>query len=320
MVPILSTAFLPLVLPLASALACSPSEGSAATATPPASAQPISAEQFDAVWYDGQAELNGYRWSGSRYGNARTGEAVAIFVTETMGAKEHVKVDRPADYRGETLTVLKLNLVRDFQTGLYDYNTMASAFANVNDLRALKVSFSSAEWCGHVYEELDARPKGLEVDVRSYFQGESVQKTLAAKPDGLVGEHLLIWLRGLRGHVLQPGETRTLAYLPDAFERRLRHREAEWGELRVTREGQGQSVTVPAGTFPAVVYRLAAGDGRTGAVLIEDAYPHRLLAWTWERDGEILDAAELTGSQRMKYWELHDPGQESLRAKLGLDG
>jgi hypothetical protein len=54
-------------------------------------------------------------------------------------------------------------------------------------------------------------------------------------------------------------------------------------------------------------------------VHIEEAYPHRLLGWSWKRGDELLDSAELAGSQRMKYWELHDLGQETLRRSIGLD-
>lgn len=301
------------LLPALATVSCSP-----APQVPLAPAEPGAQGEFEALWFDGQAEVNGYRWQGTRYGELRRGEAVAIFVTEQMGAKEHVKVDRPEEYGGQVLSVLKFNLVRDFQTGLYDYNTMVSAFVNVQDFSLLKLSFSSADWCGHVYEELDVRWKGVGLEVASYFQGESVQKNLPLKPGGLVGEQLFVWLRGLRGPVLAPGEMQKCAYLTDSFERRLRHRDASWGELELSREAAPASVTVPAGTFEASVYRLKASDGRTGAVQIETAYPHRLLSWSWARGSEVLDAAELTGSQRMKYWELHAQGQEALRKQLGL--
>jgi hypothetical protein len=271
------------------------------------------------AWYDGQAEVNGYRWRGTRYGELRTGEAVAIFVTETIGVQDHVKVDRPAEHRGPTSTVLKLNLVRDFQTGLYDYDTMCSVFIDVRDLRAVKQTFSSGEWCGHVFDRIDVRGRELALEVESYFQGESVSKALPAKSGGLLGDDLFLWLRGLRGHVLEPGEARRVPYLTDPFERRLRHREASWGELAVQREAELAEVELRAGRFLALVYRLEASDGRRGSVRIEEAWPHRLLSWSWEREGEVLDSAELTGSRRMKYWELHAEGQESLRKDLGLD-
>lgn len=270
--------------------------------------------EFETLWYDGQAEVAGYVWKGSRYGELRTGEAVAIFVTETLGADTHVKLDDPS--KGG-VTAMKLNLVREFQTGLYDYDTMTSAFAEVGAFQPLKVTFSCQEWCGQAYESLDVGKK-LALEIASYFEGESTEATLAWKDGAVLGDHLFLWLRGLRGHVLAPGASRELPYLADGFERRLRHAKAEWQTLTITRAAATTSESVPAGTFPAVVYTLASTDGRTGRVAFEEAYPHRLLAWSWSRGQELLDSGALTGTKRLKYWELHAEGQESLRRELGL--
>lgn len=280
----------------------------------PAPLAPRADGEFETLWYDGQAELAGYVWKGSRYGELRTGEAVAIFVTETVDADSHVKLDDPSK---SGVTVLKLNLVRDFQTGLYDYDTTTSVFAEVGAFRPLRVTFASQEWCGHVHESLDVGKK-LALDVQSYFEGESVATTLAWKENAVLGDHLFVWLRGLRGAPLAAGETRELPYLADGFERRLRHAKAEWQSVKITRAAANASETVPAGTFPAVVYTLATGDGRSGRVAIEEAYPHRLLAWSWQRGAEVLDSGAMTGSKRLKYWELHAEGQGALRAELGL--
>lgn len=281
----------------------------------PASAAPRIDGEFETLWYDGQAEVAGYVWKGARYGELRTGEAVAIFVTENLGADTRVKLDDPS--RGGAVTALKLNLVRDFQTGLYDYDTTTSVFAEVGAFRPLRVTFASQEWCGHVHEVLDVGKK-LTLDISSYFEGESVTTTLAMKDGALLGDHLFVWLRGLRGPVLAAGESRQLAYLADGFERRLRHTPAEWHTLTITRAAAPASETVPAGTFPALVYTLTASDGRSGRMAFEERYPHRLLAWSWQRGEELLDSGALTGSKRLKYWELHAEGQEALRAELGL--
>jgi len=289
--------------------------GSCTPVTPPA---PAVAQDgaFEALWYDGQAELAGYVWKGSRYGEPRTGEAVAIFVTENIDAETHVKRDDPS--RGGAVTVVKLNLVRDFQTGLYDYDTTTSVFAEVGAFRPLRVTFASQEWCGHVHESLDVGKK-LALDVQSYFEGESLETTLAWKEGAVLGDHLFVWLRGLRGAPLAPGETKELPYLADGFERRLRHAKADWQSVKITRAAASASETVPAGTFAAVVYTLATGDGRSGRVAFEEAYPHRLLSWSWQRGAEVLDSGVMTGSKRLKYWELHAEGQGALRAELGLE-
>ena len=110
---------------------------------------------FDAYWRDGKAELDGYRLTVERYGHTRHGRAVAIYVTEPFSRSKHVKLDDASKNPGDALDVLKLNLVRDFQTGVYDYHTILSLFANEADFAPVKVAFSSSEWCGQVYEELN---------------------------------------------------------------------------------------------------------------------------------------------------------------------
>jgi len=284
------------------------------TSLPTASAP----DDFGDRWYDGRAEVSGYQWRGERYGEERTGEAVAIFVTEPFGTLSHVKVDAPERAQEKVVTALKLNLVRDFQTGIYDYNTMTSVFVRADDLGLMKLTFSSAEWCGHVFEDVDRRGDTLTVTTRSYFQGESGERKLETRPSGLVGEELFIRLRGLHKDPLAAGASRTLPFLAGSFERRLRHSSAVWGNLKITRVQELASVTVPAGTFEAIAYELTASDGRTGVVHVEPTGAKRLLAWRWAKDGRVLDAGELTGTQRMPYWQLHAEGQEELRARLGL--
>ena len=273
-------------------------------------------DAFAATWYDGRAELCGYRWRGERYGEERRGEAVAILVTEPYDARRHVKREDPADPCA--VTALKLNLMRDFQTGIYDYDTTTSCFLRADDLALLELSFASMEWCGLVHESLEAGRRRLRLATHSYFEGESGERTLELPADGLVGEQLLVWLRGLHGPPLAPGETRHLSFLAGSFERRLRHAPAAWGTATLAREPETTTVEVPAGTFRALAYRIDVPDGRRGTFAIEEAAPHRLLAWTWTRGTSITDAAELTGSARLPYWELQAGGDEALRAELGL--
>src|SRR5439155_14322015 len=129
-------------------------------------------DAFDSVWHDGRAEVDGYRLTISRYGAERRGRAVLVYVTEPFSASQHVKVDDPARHAGDVVDVLKLNLVRAFQTGIYDYHTMVSLFVRTADFEPLKLSFTSAEWCGNVYEELRFDPAAVVQHVASYFEGE----------------------------------------------------------------------------------------------------------------------------------------------------
>jgi len=292
----------------------------AATAVPTGTARAAD-PGFSAWWHDGRAELDGYRWTGSRYGETRSGTCVAIFVTEPFSASKLVKVDDASKNPDDVIDVMKLNLVRDFQTGIYDYNTMVSTFARSRDFSPVKISFSSAEWCGHVYTELLFRDQEIELETRSYFEGESGNRTLPRVKAGVAEDDLLILLRGLRGDFLPAGEERALPFLPGVFWSRLQHRPINWAEARIKHLNGTESVTVPAGKFEAVIYTVQTNLGRAGRFWIETEYPHRVLRWEWRTgggSGELLEVAELSGTDRLKYWDLNGEGGESYLERLGV--
>lgn len=281
---------------------------------------------FDTYWHDGKAELDGYRLKVSRYGQERAGHAVMVYVTEPFSERMRVKVEDPARDPGDAFDALKLNLVRDFQTGIYDYNTMVSVFVRSRDLTPVKVSFSSAEWCGHVYEEMRVDPTRIRQQVSSYFEGESRTETLGRPAGGLLEDEIYIWVRGLRGEPLHPGESRSVPFLPGSFQRRLAHQRAAWVTARVERAARSEPIEVPAGRFTTQVYRVKVADGREGRFHVEQEYPHRIVRWQWRTPAPAgsptrwreLDGGELTGSVRLVYWRLHDNGHESYLESLGL--
>src|SRR5205823_5666230 len=77
-------------------------------------------------WGDGRGELSGYDLETPRYGALRHGIAVAIFVTETFSNSKRVKADPGMHPAFDEFPVMKLNLVQDFATGIYDYNLETS--------------------------------------------------------------------------------------------------------------------------------------------------------------------------------------------------
>ncbi|NNE07451.1 MAG: hypothetical protein HKN20_02690 [Gemmatimonadetes bacterium] len=273
------------------------------------------AQEFTTWWFDGKAELSGYELTVSRYGEERTGSAVLIYVTEPFSESKRTKLDYPARApKGDQVSALKLNMVRDFQTGIYDYNTMVSSFVRTDDFSPLKTSFSGADWCGHVYQGIEFHDGRLQSRLDSYFENESGERELPIPEGGIAEDHLFILLRGLRGAFLAPGESRTLPLLTGVLQNRLVHEPLRWVDATITRRASAEAVTVPAGTFDAIVYDIAIDDGRTGAFRIESAWPHRLVEWELPPD---LRGA-LTGSTRLPYWSLHANGDESYRAQIGL--
>jgi hypothetical protein len=300
----------------------------AATLAGSAPATPAASRSFDSYWHDGKAEMDGYQYSVTRYGQVRSGQCVAVYVTEPFSRLKRVKVDDPAHDPKDTYDVLKLNLVRDFQTGIYDYNTMSSLFVRSEDFDPVKVSFASMEWCGNVYEEIQADPGTISQRLSSYFEGESAARTLDRPKGGLLEEELFIRVRGLRGEYLKPGETKRVPFLPSAFHRRLTHQPLEWATATIERLAGAQSLKVPAGTFSVTVYSVKTADGREGLFHVERAYPHRLVQWEWKQTlgkggrwaGDSNDSGKLAGSARLEYWKLHGNGDERYLKGLGLQG
>lgn len=298
----------------------------------PTSAEPARAQtapvpdggRFNAHWQDGKGELNGYRYSVTRYGKRRDGTAILIYVTEPMSESRRVKVDDPKKNPKDTFEALKVNFVREFQTGIYDYHTLASVFTRTHDFSPAKITFSSAEWCGHVYEEMIFHRHHIADRYQSYFDGESDLKRLTTREGALTEEELLVRLRGLRGDWIRPGERKTIPFLPSAFHRRMTHRSLVWSEAKVERARGLETVRVPAGRFETGVVMVRT-EQRVGRFWIESAYPHRIIRWEWTAAasgsggrGEALDRGELTGSTRLAYWKLNGPEGERYRRELGL--
>ncbi|HUF78279.1 MAG TPA: hypothetical protein VMR44_05115 [Thermoanaerobaculia bacterium] len=271
-------------------------------------------------WGDGRAELAGYELVTPRYGEPRRGTAVAIFVTEPFSEAARVKADETGP---GTFQVLKLNLARDFPTGIYDYHLMTSAFVALEASAGLapgapaKVSFSAQEWCGHVYEQALFRRDGADLSLHSYFEGEADRASALPGGPGLSEDALLIWARGLAWPAVAPGETATAPILTSLERSRLRHRPVAWEEAELSRAAETREVTVPAGTFEVeearAVVRGATGE-RTWSFQVEKAPPQRIVAWE-SSDGE---RAELLGADRLAYWRLNAPGGERYLERLGL--
>ena len=272
-------------------------------------------------WGDGQAELSGYDLAFPRYGQLRHGVAVTIFVTETFSNTLRVKADPGKHPASDQFPVMKLNLVEDFQTGIYDYNLMTSTFvalAPVNGRPAgapAKISFSSQEWCGNAYQQLLFDARGIRAAGHSYFDGEADQQTeLAYPPDGISEDALLLWARGQAGPRLDPGERRTVQMLTSLATSRLLHRPLAWKQATLSRSVHPQQISVPAGKFTVDAWTASVPGGVERTIYVEAAEPHRLIRWQ-ATDGEH---AELLGSARMKYWEMNHEGFETALKKLGL--
>jgi len=279
-------------------------------------AAPAAAQDFWAHWGDGNAELNGYRLKQPRYGAVRDGKAVLIFVTEGFDDALRVKDEGRGKPESAVYPVLKLNHVRDFQTGIYDYNVMTSSFVRVrHGWPVVKVSFSSQEWCGHVYDQLVPRGGKVEQTWHSYFQAEADgQRSLELPAGAVFGDAVPMLVRGWTGEWVARGESREVPWLPTLLDARLGHQPVAWGSARVSRSAEPRQVEVPAGRFSVDEWTVAVAGGPTTTWLVESESPWRIVGWSRE-DGE---KGELLGSTRLPYWTLNGPGGEAKLKELGL--
>ena len=269
-------------------------------------------------WGDGRAEISSYRVVQPRYGEAREGYGVLIFVTEDINRNTFIKVESPTPAEDRIYT-LKLNNVLKFDTGIYDYSVMTSVFSAVKPTAAgepfqpLRVTLTSQEWCGHVFEELMVRDGKLRGYLNSYFEGEGRQEYELDQPRQLaVEDHLLIRIRELKGPVMEQGEQRPVTLLPSLWQFRLKHAPRALTQATLGK-GYEQDIEVAGRSVRAVPWRWEAGP-RQKLVWVEKAYPHRILAWEDNQGGRV----ELIETFREPYWGLNRNEDGVYRERLGI--
>ncbi len=260
--------------------------------------------EFKEYWYGGVAELNSYELQQARYGELRKGEAVLIFVTEPFNTDKQVKADRK---NPGTTSVMKLNRVRKFLTGVYPYSIMSSIFYPVSgDSHALKITTSVQEWCGHVFAQLNNR-ETFEIQSHSYFESEADQ-AFSIEKDVLEDE---LWTL-IRTHpdALPEGQ---LPIVPSLEYLRLKHREikAYKAEVSLTREAGSRQLTV---RYPEL--------DRTLSIQFQDGFPYRIEGWSESYPsgrGAITSTARLNKTILSPYWQKNGNSDLSLRDSLGLE-
>lgn len=278
---------------------------------------PLASAPWKAYWYNGEAELNRYRLEQSRYGQVREGDAVLIFVTEDFLPDTQVKFEgHPAP--DKPVSVLKLNATRSFITGVYPYSTMTSVFSPVNIRvpHAYKVTTSVQEWCGHVFMQLNRRPRGYAGRSFSYFQAEGDRDFTL--PSVLLEDEVWTKIR-LQPESLPVG---TFPAFPGTLFLRLLHRDAvPYDAIASITE-----TTDPAlSASPLKTWRIEyPALKRSLAITFEAGFPYGILAWEETnaplggRPGVETTRAIRTHSLKLDYWNRNGPDDTIYRSRLGL--
>jgi hypothetical protein len=276
--------------------------------------------KFWSIWGDGQGELSAYRLTMPRYKQLRQGVAITIFVTESFSNSLRVKADPGRHAPGDEFPVMKLNLIKDYQTGIYDYNDMLSAFVSLSPVNnrvpgVTKVSFSSQEWCGHVYSQILFGESHARLTQHSYFDGEADQQRELDYPNDAYSEDtLMLWARGMARPFTRSSNQVAYRFLTSLETSRARHEPLKWINVFLSRDAKARTITVPAGSFDVDVFRVKRPDNTWRAYYVEKELPKRIIQWETS-EGE---KAELLGSDRLKYWEMNGEGGEAALKKLGV--
>ncbi|XDD51186.1 septum formation inhibitor Maf [Leptospira sp. WS92.C1] len=267
-------------------------------------------ERFRFYWEAGKAEIDSYELSQVRYGENHNGTAVLIFVTEDFSKSKQVKLDHPELDETDRVKILKLNLVKNFVTGIYAYSMIFSIFTPIdlqNHPRTLKESMSSQEWCGNAFIQLNLRKNRFEVESYSYFEEEGDRKF--ELENELLEDELWTRLR-LDPDRIPMGEVKLI---PGLFHVRLNHKDLK--PLRAVISKQTQKTE----TVYTIRYLT---EERTLRIRIESSFPYKILAWEetfLDFNGHLMTTyATLQSTVLSDYWNQNRNRFRDERKKLKL--
>ena len=283
-----------------------------------AKAQKINLEndsEWRELWYDGNAEVNIYETQQARYQDVHPGKTVLVFVTEDFLTDKQVKNETYTDKA--STGVLKTNLIRKFETGVYDYSMMTSVFTPVDHdtyPHTLKITLSSQDWCGQSFMQLNHEKNKYKVDQFSYFEKEGDQ-TFHVE-DLLTEDELFNQIR-FNPDILPTGSH---LILPGTAFSRLKHIEFKPYEVELSQEKYtGTEFDAPNLEVYKVIYPAFE---RTLEIIYEAKFPFSIIGW---KDtcpafsGEKLTSiSRRISSKRLPYWSKHNLEDRHLRTELGL--
>ncbi len=281
-----------------------------------AAPDPQNTEEFKKYWYSGNAEITTYKLEQARYGEVHKGYAVLIFVTEDFSKNKQVKLDNPSANKDDAVKVLKLNLIKKFNTGIYRYSIMESVFTPVNaknNPNTLKLTSSSQEWCGNVFTQLNLDDNNYNLELFSYFESEGDKKYQIEKT--FLEDEIFTRIR-LNPLGLPTGN---ISILPSLIVSRLKHQEinpvkafATLKEIPETNE---------------MNYLLKFSDTeRKLSITFEKNFPYEIVSWEetynsgfGKNSKELVTRAVRDKSVMLDYWNKNSTFDEVLREKMGIE-
>jgi len=246
-------------------------------------------------WDRGKAQVDVYDADYLKYGVRRKGRLTLVLVKEPFNLKTGVKE------KGAGAAVLKMNLIRRFNTGIYDYYQMGSAFVDVRNGRLAKFAGSSQDGCGMTYKVY--ADGGLRTF--SYFDGEGEKHDRL----DLKGKTFYYMLPLILRYRLRQGERYALPFYRTMMSNRYVKPRVFRGKVRVDRLKTYQ----PGDKRYEGVFRVTVtyGEGKD-RLHFAAAFPHTMLSWHKANGDRLM----LRRSHFIDYWNYNRPEHQSL---LGPD-
>lgn len=259
-------------------------------------------------YFSGQAEICTYEVSKARYNNNHPGEAVLVYVTEQFDAEKQVKSDNPQPK--VSYTVLKLNYLLRFSTGIYDYSMFTSVFtpAYLDEINyPVKITNSSQDWCGQSFMQVNQK-EDYHIQLRSYFESEGDLDSRMAK---IYSEDNFLTMVRIAPESLPIGDVEVL---PSLNYLRTAHIEAKPYAASATME-KNENEWVYSYEIPALK--------RSVKLCIDPLSNYRITSWT-ENYPTVFDGEMRTTTYTLKavtvskYWEKNNPEDTTLRDSLKI--
>ncbi|GAB2489168.1 hypothetical protein [Algoriphagus taiwanensis] len=268
----------------------------------------VEEEQFAKYWYQGKAEINVFDLQQSRYGQVREGQAVMIFVTEDFSRTKQVKLDNPQDRPSDAQKVMKLNMTREFVTGVYPYHTMLSVFTPVyEETLSPKLTASVTEWCGQSFVQMNHKSGKYTAKLFSYFEEEGDAEV---KINALPEEEIFNLIR-LNPELVPMGN---LALIPSLIFQRFAHIPLKVEQAAISKKSLGSN--------QSEIEVMYSNLGRKVAIRYQDFFPYEILGftetWTKANGQQEVTTAVRTQMQLLDYWNKNEKVFEPLRKDLGL--
>lgn len=270
-------------------------------------------QEFREYWYKGKAEISSYDLQQAQYGKLNKGEAVMIFVTEDFRLDKQVKLE--SDAKEQATTVLKLNFIKKFITGIYDYSLYTSVFTPVQTSSfpaTLKVTNTCQEWCGQSFLQINYRQNGYQLLGRSYFEEEVEDESHL--DNALLEDELWTKIRLLPIDQLPMGN---LFVIPSMTSLRLRH-----GKIQAEMAKFSIEPYVGDSTFKGqnlINYKIDYPESKRNLrILFEKEFPHQIVGWqeTYETKKKVLTStAVLKATIQSPYWQKNAP-MDTVNRKL----